>query len=198
MKKLFWGLICVLIIGYIVFITYSGKYTITDDKKQLELTIMNFGMDSSLSNKNNDTEQELNIDKYIDIKQELNLDNKKFSLYILAKKMGYAQLIKGLNNKYKIDSTECGDGYFKNRIIKTNRGKYIIFVGKNPDMKITYTKVELDGKEYKIEIPQQEYYIAYCKVPNSTQENLIDINRIKLFNGNDVDITDEMFRVLIG
>ncbi|WP_143316826.1 hypothetical protein [Clostridium sp. HBUAS56017] len=198
MKKLFWGGIFLLAFVFIGFIINLSSYKISDDKKQLEISIMNFGNpEYSLSNISKGIEQDPQNDAYADIKQELKLDDKKFALYTLYKRIGFAALTKGLNNKYKIDFTERGSGYFRNRIIETNKGKYIILLGKNPDMKITYTNIQLDGKEYKIEIPQQEYYIVYCKVPNSTQVNFININKIKLFNENDVDITDEMIRVLI-
>ncbi|MGH4119356.1 hypothetical protein [Clostridium sp.] len=70
-------------------------------------------------------------------------------------------------------------------------------IGKNPNMKIAYTKVTLENKEYKISIPQQEYFIAYCTVPNETQSIYPETRNIKFYDKNDIDITDETFKVLL-
>lgn len=59
-------------------------------------------------------------------------------------------------------------------------------------MKIAYMKILLDNKEYKISIPQQEYFLAYCEVPVEIQIEYPNFDNIKLYNKNDVDITNEI------
>lgn len=184
MKKLTFTVLSVLIIVCIVFTSYLKNYTITDSKKELENSIMHFINRPTV------------ITNSIVIKQELNLDNKKYILFMINNTLGDAELTKGLNSKYKIKSTEHGSGYFKYEIYKTNKGKYLILKGKNYDMKIAYAKVLIDNKQYKITIPQQEYFIAYCSVPEETQCVYPGLNNIKLFNKNDTNITDEMFKIL--
>ncbi len=184
MKKLFSTLSYFLIIACIVFISYSTTYRITDNKKQLENNILQFINRPTVIYNN------------IDIKQELNLDNKKYILFVINNTLGGAELTKGLNNKYKIEFIRHGSSYFRHEINKTNKGKYLIIKGKNYDLKIAYAKALLDNKEYKISIPQQEYFMVYCPVPIETQRVNLAYNYIKLFNKNDVDITDEMFKVL--
>ena len=44
------------------------------------------------------------------------------------------------------------------RIIETNKGKYLIIRGRNFDNKIDYLKAVVEGKEYKINVPKQEFY----------------------------------------
>ena len=83
------------------------------------------------------------------------------------------------------------DNSLFNCIIKeTNKGKYIILFCKNK-IDIQYAIVQLDGHKYKIDVPQSEYVIAYCKVSNSTQVGIIDINDIKFYNKNEKDITQD-------
>lgn len=182
-KNLIMLLLCVLIIVGIVF-SYSRTYKISDNKKQLEYNIKQFSNRATVIYNN------------IDIKQELNLDNKKYILFMTNNNLGDAELTKGLNNKYKIEATGGGSASFRNKIYKTNKGKYLILKGRNPNMKIAYTKVTLENKEYKISIPQQEYFIAYCTVPNETENVYPETRNIKLYNKNDVDITDNMLKVL--
>lgn len=84
MKKLFWGGIFLLAFVFIGFIINLSSYKISDDKKQLEISIMNFGNpEYSLSNISKGIEQDPQNDAYADIKQELKLDDKKFALYTL-------------------------------------------------------------------------------------------------------------------
>ena len=183
-KKSFILLLCSFIIVGIVF-SYSRLYTLTDNKTQLKDNILQFSNRPSTIYNN------------IDIKQELNLDNKKYILYIIDNTLGYAELTKGLNNKYKIETTGSGSSYFFiPEIYKTNKGKYLILKGKNPDMKIVYTKVTLENKEYKISIPKQAYFMVYCAVPIKTQIVYPDTNNLKLYNKNDVDITNEIMKIL--
>lgn len=189
MRKRFWGLILV----FIVAIFYFRTYTISDDKRSVELSIMKFGNNYLSTGKSDYKEVELNTDRYIHMEEELSLDNKKFILYTLKNKnsISYGELTKGLNGKYKIDETGEFGGVLHSQIFKTNRGTYLMLIGKNYDMKIVYAKLELNGKEYKMTIPPDEYYLAYSEVPAKAEE-VINYSSIKLFNGNDVDITKEV------
>ncbi|MGK0469371.1 hypothetical protein [Clostridium sp.] len=185
MKKSILSLLGIIIIVCIAFISYSRIYTITDNKRQLEDSITQFNNRPTV------------IANNIDIKQELNLDNKKYILFMTNNTLGDAELTKGLNSKYKIEVTGGGGAYFRYEIYKTNKGKYLILKGKNPNRKIAYTKITLENKEYTISIPQQEYFIAYCTVPNGTQLIYPETRNIKFYDMNDIDITDETFKVLL-
>lgn len=184
LRKLFLALLGILVVTGICFISYSRIFTISNDKKQLESNIIQFiNRPAVVSNE-------------IDIKQELTLDNKKYVLFIINNSLGDAELTQGLNNKYKIESTSYGDGSFRNEIIKTNKGKYLILKGKNPGNKISFIKVMLDNIEYKINIPEQEYFMVYCEVPIKTESLYIDIHNLKFYDVSNVDITEEMFKYL--
>lgn len=65
--------------------------------------------------------------------------------------------------------------------------------GKNYDNEIDYIKVALKGKEYKIKIPNQEYFISYCLVSNDTQSVFPDGLLPELYDKNDNNITNNIF-----
>lgn len=185
MKKLFWALICILTATCIGLIFYSTTYTIPNSTKQIKSSIIQF------------INRDMVLADDIDIKQELNIDNKKYVLFVVSNNLGTAELIKGFNNKYKIYSTECSERFFYDEIYKTNKGKYLILKGKNYNNKIAYITASLDGNKYKINIPKQEYFMVYCKVPKKTQNIFLDSNDIKFYSNSDTDITDEMIRTFL-
>ena len=190
MKRMFLILLCALIaiavVAAIILISYSKKYTITDNKEQLEDNI------KQIINR-----PDIVTDK-IEIKQELNLDNKKYVLFIINNILGMADFTKGFNNKYEIDGVGYGGGYYYcAEVFKTNKGKYLFMTGKNYDMKIAYSKVQLEGNEYKISIPQKEYFIAYAAVPIKTINIHPEPQYTRLYDKSANDITDDMFNALL-
>jgi hypothetical protein len=52
----------------------------------------------------------------------------------------------------------------------------------------------LDDKEYRISVPEKEYYMVYCSVPNETESTFLDINNVKFYNKSDNDITDDILK----
>lgn len=184
MKKKIYHILIILVFIYIGFSLYSRPYTITDDKKQLEENIVKF------------INRPIVITDKVETKQELDLHNKKFVLFSYNNKLANVELIKGLNNKYKIEKAELTDKYFYDEVRTTSDGKYLILKGENCNSKIAYVRVLLDNNEYKIDIPQQEYFITYCKVPMETERTFIGVGNLKIYNSQDVDITEEMNKIL--
>lgn len=182
MMKFFKSLLFVIVIICIGIAYYSKTYAIKSDKEVIKNHLIQFINRPTV------------IANSIDIKQELNIDNKKFVFFVINDTLGDAELTKGINNKYKIDTTGYGSGSFRDEIIKTNKGKYLILKGKNYDNKIAYVRVLLENKEYKITIPQQGYYMVYCSVPSETERTFLDINSIKFYNKNDADISAEIIK----
>lgn len=181
MKKGYFKLIIICIGVVLIFIAYCRTYPILNDKTNIEKNILLF------------INRAINKYDSIDIKQEINIDNKKYILYTTTDKIGFAELIKGLNNRYKISYTEHTNDFFYDKIVTTNKGKYIFLIGKNIDEKIQYSEVELEFNKYKIKIPPQEYFMVNCKINGDTQTNLIDLNKIKYFDENGKDISDTYY-----
>lgn len=180
MKKRFWIISCCLLILIITVVMYNRTYFITNDNKELKHNILNF------------VNRQTVIAKDIDIKKSVDIDNKKYVLYSTLDFLGYTELEKGLNNKYKINAAQYGtppEIIF--RVEQTNKSKYFIIYGKNYDMKIAYIKTSFEDKEYKIEIPQEEYFIAYCPVSKDVQG--IMPNKFEEYDKDNNDITDEIF-----
>jgi hypothetical protein len=176
-KKIF---VCsLLFILALISASYLDKYSIADNQEQIEKGLLQFMNRPQVVTTN------------IDILEELDLDNKKYVFFLNYDGLGEAELTKGLNNKYKIESVGYGGNFFEKDILKTDKSKYLIIKGKNPNQSIAYIMVLLDYKEYKINLPQEEYYIVYNEIPQ--ESSFVEINNIKLFDKNNVDITREMF-----
>ena len=173
-------IICIIIVNRILFYKHiDAIYTVEPKISQYKEAI--------LQRINNPT----TVTNQIQFKNELSLDNKKYFIIAFDNREGYSELTKGTNGKYKMGESCYSDNSLFNCIIKeTNKGKYIILFCKNK-IDIQYAIVQLDGHKYKIDVPQSEYVIAYCKVSNSTQVGIIDINDIKFYNKNEKDITQD-------
>lgn len=182
MRKLLKVLLLLIVILSIGFVYYSKVYKIKNDIEVVKNSLMKFVNRPTI------------ITKDIDIKEELNIDNKKYVFFLINNKLGDAELTKGINNKYKINTVGYGSGSLRHEITKTNKGKYLILKGKNLDNKIAYIKAVLDDKEYRISIPKKEYYMVYCSVPAETERTFLDINNVKLYNMSDNDITDDILK----
>lgn len=177
MKKnimLFILMLILFIASYKSYI-YFNSYHINGTEKELEQKILN----------------KIDIQN-ISIKNSIDLDNKKYILFIADHKLGSAVFKKGLNNKYKMGSVSYGTNPIKLKIVKTNKAKYFLLLGKNPKMEISYAKLLLENKKYKINIPKEEYFIAFCKVNNNIKTIYPDINSITFFNANKNVITNEI------
>ena len=183
MKKLYSKLAVIGVILMLIFISYSGTYKIADDKIEIEKNILEFI-----------NRRAIQYD-YVDVKQNVNIDNKKYVLYTTTDRIGFAELVKGPNKKYKIVYTEHSNNFLNDKVIETNGGKYIMLIGKNPNKEIEYSEVTLEFNEYKIEIPSEEYFIASSKIKDDTHSIMIDPNKIKLFDANGIDISNIRFEV---
>jgi hypothetical protein len=173
-KTLVISLISIIIIFLLLAFNYSQKYSIPDNKNQLEKSI----------GKSTDV-----LANTIDIKQSINIDDKKFVLFTMGKNIGSAEFAYGLNNKYKIGLVTYGTSIVTYRIIKTRKAKYFVIEGINHNSAVKYLRLPLDNKEYILNIPNQEYFISYCSVPESTKIEYPDINTLKFYDYSDKDVT---------
>lgn len=191
MKKLKFNLFCIFgILGVIIiillatfyykYIMYTSAYKIIPEKAKLVAAILQ-SMNRPEAVTNN-----------IDIKKELNIDNKKFILFTFDNKKGSADFTKGNNQKYKIGRVGYSTSLTSNEVIKTNKAKYIFITFINYNNKTKYVKVLLNNQEYRIDIPQEKYVIAYCKAPSNAEVEYIEINNFKFYSDKNLDITQEV------
>lgn len=181
MKKIYLILFCIFVISYTVF-QYNQAYPINDDKILLKNKLQQFmNTPTKVSN------------SIIIVKQVADIDNKRYVVCTVDGRLSDATLIRGLNGKYKVTYIENGDNPFNYRIEKTNKSKYFVIFLKNYDMKIDYVKIVLDGNDYKISVPKQEYFIAFFPVPNNTKTEFPQNADFKLFDNNNIDITHDIY-----
>ncbi|MFT8316363.1 MAG: hypothetical protein ABF633_19230 [Clostridium sp.] len=188
-KKLFIIVPCIIIlciIGY--FIIYNNTYTIADNKVEIQNALMRFINKPTV------------ITKEIVIKQSVDIDNKKYVLLINTNSINNyqyfddAELTRGISKRYRIEQIGMsGSRNFAYEVITTNKGKYFIIMGENPDVKISNVKIKLDNKYYNIKIPKQRYFIAYEPVSKNTKSMFPEFNSLRFYDKNNKDITEEMF-----
>jgi hypothetical protein len=127
----------------------------------------------------------------ISAEYQCNIDDRKYVLFYINKKLAYAELKKGLNSKYKIISVTKDIDMLRTEIIKTNKSKYLFVAGKNADLQINYIKAKIGVDSYKVTIPKVNYFISYCPVP-SWASLAEDPNTVRVIDKKDNDITDNV------
>ncbi|MDV2582788.1 hypothetical protein [Alkalibacillus haloalkaliphilus] len=86
--------------------------------------------------------------------------------------IGYAHFIKGWNGIFKIDHSGHGTNLASYQSIETNKGRYGILVGKNPDFKIDHIEAELYYEKFSFtsHVSSEEKFVKYEQLPNDVKE----------------------------
>ena len=179
--------VCVLIIGYKIVFDYYSIYSIPDNKELIGQSIMPYTNRSELISTSSN-----GLSKII-IEQAIVLDNREFVLYRFEDDFALMYLEKGLNNKYKYNGSEGGYTPFLYGVKETNKSNYFVIFGRNWDMRMSYAKATIDHKEYKLNIPKQEYFIVYCPILKNEQGANPYNSDFKLFDDNNIDITEDIY-----
>jgi hypothetical protein len=139
----------------------------------------------------------MNLDPGILDIQRLGTSSTYMVLYKLGNnKFGAAQLIKGRNNKLRIKQASSGD-LLDNKVedIKTNKGRYFLVMGKNPDLVIDHIEVKVDYKKsysYLVNVSKDEFYYNYKKIPKELDQR----TKIIYYDKNNREFTDDQLRVI--
>jgi hypothetical protein len=179
-KLLIWllGICFILLSGYVVVGEYYKTYSIDDDRQAI---INKIQMATSKFKQAPD---------HIDLKQTVDIENEKQILFVSDKfeGIGKAVLTMGLNGKLKIVGISWGDSFFDYQEKKIKNRNYLVAYGKNYDRKFEYLKVGLDGKEYKIDIPDQDYFIVFSRVSENSK-SISSSSTINIYGKGDEDLT---------
>jgi hypothetical protein len=175
MKKVFSFIALISIIGIIAACQNIAKYTVKDTEQDVKLSI-----EKLLSTSSN------NASKIV-LKKTMDIDNRKFAAFIYNNFLGDAEFTKGPNNKYRLQRLGHGNDSFRMEVQQTNKNKYFVIVGKNPNMRIDRIEVTLEGNIYNIQVPKEEYFIVYCQIPRQTVAIYAESHRV--FDEKDNDIT---------
>lgn len=130
--------------------------------------------------------------------QRLGTSSTYIALYKLGNnEYGNAQLVVGRNNKLRIKQSSSGglllDTY---QDIKTNKGRYYLVMGKNPDLVFDHIEVKVDYKEpysYMVDVSKDAFYYTYKKIP----EDLIPRTKFIYYDKNNKQFTDEQLSPII-
>ena len=171
------GLCFIILTGYMVIGDYAKTYSIADDRQAVINKIQAA------------TSKFKQAPDHIDLKQIVDIENEKHVLFVSDKfdGIGNAILTKGINRRFKMDEISWGGNFFEYHVNKIKNNKYFIAYGRNYERKIKYIKVNFDGKEYRTDIPNQDYFIVFCSVLENSKSisssfivNLYDKSGVEL------------------
>lgn len=155
-KKIYISLWLILLL-IVYLLSYFNEYHINDSTVSIQSSL-NDWLDGG------NTEQIKNIVEVV----HLDPSNSYIALFQLENKnIGYAQLIKGWNGKFKIERSGHGTNVVSYESIKTNRGMYGILVGTNSGLKIDHIVAKIMNEEFRFtkDVSEDERFIKYEKIP---------------------------------
>ncbi|MCD9025339.1 hypothetical protein [Cohnella silvisoli] len=104
----------------------------------------------------------------VQVKKVEDIDNKKIVLFTTGSETGESEFTRGPNHKLKINSAGHGTNLVRYRIMETNRGQYVRFLGKNEDGVSTIT-VFVEEEKYHLSILPGQYFISYVPLAKTTK-----------------------------
>lgn len=86
---------------------------------------------------------------------------------------GYSRLVKGVNGKFKIDIAGYGTGFHNAsyQVIDTNKGKYMILYGGNPDLEVDHILAAAHTGEYDFtfDVSEDKTFLQFAKIPTGVE-----------------------------
>lgn len=169
-KKWMYVILCTVIIGFGYTLFYSNQYSVGDNRASIHADL------TTWENRGSQEKNEISILKVTQIDDT----NSHVVLFETAHKhLGYAQLLKGWNGKFKIIQSGSGTNMVSYHDLKTNQGTYGILMGKNLDFQIDYiiAKSEFTDEDFSFtsNIPKDEKFLVYKKLPSDLKETFLTI-----------------------
>ena len=151
------AIIIVLCIGFSLF--YINQYSINNDERSIQSSLkewLNRASEEELDPNVLETVQLDDTSSYITIFQ---LENGNH---------GYSHLIKGINSKFKIQHSGHGTGLVSYQVIDTNKGKYMILYGRNPNLNIDHISLKSIHEDFGFDadVSKNEIFVRYEDVPS--------------------------------
>ncbi|KOF08911.1 hypothetical protein AC739_17530 [Planococcus glaciei] len=176
-----WSLLLLLLllipVGFAA--NHFNQYTIEDTGADIESALVEW------QSKGNSTEFQL---KLISTEQLENTNSKIVLFETPDENIGYAHLIKGWNGKYKINVSGWGTNMVSYHDVKTDKGMYGVFIGKNPKAEIKQMTAKLSKQDFDFSsvVPEGKQFIIYKKLPANLKET--DLLEIYLYDKNAKEI----------
>ncbi|CAH2716027.1 hypothetical protein BACCIP111895_03211 [Neobacillus rhizosphaerae] len=164
---------------------YNRKYSIGFNESSIQYNLKNWLNRNDGSNLN---------PKIFDIKK-LGSSSSYMVLFELENKViGNAQLVKGRNNKLRIKQASYGDlNAYTFEDIKTNKGRYFLVMGKNPELMIDHIDVKVDYTmtySYPINVSKDEFFYNYKNIP----DDILQRPKIFYYDKTNKQLSDDELR----
>lgn len=161
-KKRILAFTTVVVFIVVCTIIYLNKYQIENSTKSIQSNIKD--------NINRNKDDGITVLHDPEILEVINLPNT--TTFIILFRLdnnyyGYAQLVKGINNKFKLATMGYGTKLINFSDIDTNKNNYIILYGENSDKKINHILLELRKGDYSFtaDISDEEIFFNYYEIP---------------------------------
>lgn len=156
-----------ILMAGLAYSAYSmNQYSIADQEEEIYTRLMEW------QNRGSDFKFEMEI---LDITQVENTSSYVVLFETPDRNVGYAQLIKGWNGKFKINQSGWGDNAVTYSDIQTDQGIYGILAGKNPDLKIDHiTALTVDEEyEFTASVTDAKTFVRFEKMPANLKETYV-------------------------
>lgn len=104
----------------------------------------------------------------VQIRLMKDIDNKRIVLFTTKLHIGEAVLIKGPNNRYKLESTGHGTNEIRSRIMETDKRQYVRILGRNTEG-ISKILTLIDGQKYELPLPEEDFFISILALIRETE-----------------------------
>ncbi len=154
--------ILILVVGCVYLFNYFRQYNIENERTAIESVLKEWVYDDS----------EFNGLRTADLVQIDNTNSYMLLFQLENGNVGYAHLMKGWNDKFKMNSSGYGTNITSYKTIKTNHGKYAISYGKNPGLKIDHIKVDLYYEDFSFtaDVSSEDLYLKYVQLPKNLKK----------------------------
>lgn len=186
MKRRCLGTVIIFMFVILLVITQHFRYPIKPDNSNLKKHILEW---ANRNNRNNEIPK-----KDVQILDWMDFENRRHASILLEGQLGEVRLIKGINGRYMIESSGHGTGNFRYRVEEGKKEKHFIFAGKNTDLLINKISFILEGEEYTINVPKQEYFMVAFEVNNNIESIFPEAETLRFYDDMGKDITFDVER----
>ena len=128
----------------------------------------------------------------IKIHDSVTIGKIKYVLIEIDEDLGSVVLSQSFTGRYKINCLSYGSGNFREQIIESEGEKYLLYGGRNTNLEIASIVFTLDGFTYTLDIPEKTRFFVYTKVDSRIEENHLDLDKLRLYNAEGIDITEKL------
>ncbi|QNL45036.1 hypothetical protein H8790_03080 [Oscillibacter hominis] len=161
---------------------YSAQYPIRADQSNLiEYTrrFVNRGRSESFP-----------IGKQIELYDFVDIGRDRFVLVEIDESLGELSLRRGLTGQYRLDSAGYGGGNFRERVVESGGKQYDLLGGRNSGLAISEIVISLDGRDYRLDIPEKEHFFVCTEIDSEIEETHSDLDEMKFYDKDGKDISD--------